>query len=246
MMQTQLATIGTDLGAVLPAWRAMAGSRPLAGLTVLVVEDSRYASEAVRLLCLRSGARIRRANCIASAQRHLSAYRPAVVIVDMGLPDGDGADLIAQLATLRPRVPVILGVSGDPDNRAAALGAGAQGFFAKPVESLAVFQQVILEALPPESRALGLRALPTEVVLPDIGALRDDLAHVLAVLRDEPAPEEVVFIARFVDGLARAARDSRLALQARKVIDAGEAATTDAVTQLQMLVEQRLREVEGI
>jgi len=245
MMQTQMmTTTGVQIGALLPAWRAMGGSRPLAGLTVLVVEDSRFASEAVRLLCLRSGARIRRADCLASARRHLATYRPAVVIVDMGLPDGDGASLIAELAALAPHAPVILGVSGDPDRAQAAFAAGAQGFLAKPVESLAVFQQAILGALPPEARPLGLRALPTEVVLPDIGALRDDLAHVVALLREEPLTDEIIFVARFVSGLARAARDHALAITAEAVL-AAEAGpnVSAAVLRLRDLVEERLAEL---
>ena len=64
--------------------------RPLLGLTVLVVEDSRFACEAMRLLCLRSGARIRRADSLKSARRHLSVYRPSIVVVDLGLPDDFG------------------------------------------------------------------------------------------------------------------------------------------------------------
>ena len=51
----------------IPLWRAAPPGRPLTGLTVLVVEDSRFASEAMRLLCLRSGARIRRADCLRTA-----------------------------------------------------------------------------------------------------------------------------------------------------------------------------------
>jgi hypothetical protein len=45
--------------------------RPRAGMTVLVVEDRRFACEARRLGCLRSGARIRRAASRKSARRHL-------------------------------------------------------------------------------------------------------------------------------------------------------------------------------
>ena len=84
----------TDLDSLAPH-HGRSQQRPLLGMTVLVVEDSRYASEALRLMCLRSGARMRRADCLGSASRHLKVYRPSVVIVDPGLPDGSGLDLIA-------------------------------------------------------------------------------------------------------------------------------------------------------
>ena len=111
-------------------------ARPLLGLTVLAVEDSRFACEALRLLCLRSGARIRRADSLRAARRHLRVYRPTVVIIDLGLPDGNGVDLIQGLSTAAPRPEVILGTSGDNFGQAEAMAAGADGFIEKPITSL--------------------------------------------------------------------------------------------------------------
>ncbi|WP_104491801.1 response regulator [Paracoccus denitrificans] len=199
--------IGAD---AFPTWRVTLPNRPLTGLTVLVIEDSRVASEAVRLLCLRSGARIRRADSIRAALRHLQTYRPGAVMVDMGLPDGDGADMIATIAKAMPRVPVILGISGDPANRDAALRAGADGFLAKPIESLALFQEAILAVLPPEARPRGLRALPDDMITADPEALRDDLAHVADVLAQADDTGAIDYIARFLAGVARSAHDRML------------------------------------
>lgn len=206
-MQNGLETLAHD---PLPAWRMSLPGRPLTGLTVLVIEDSRFASEAVRLLCLRSGARIRRADCLRSAARHLQIYRPAVMIVDMGLPDGDGASLIRQVANADPRVPVILGISGDPGLRADAMAAGADGFMEKPIESLALFQQTILSALPADARGKGLMVLPDDVIQPDASGLRDDLAHVAEILSSARDTAAVDYIARFLAGVARSAHDPAL------------------------------------
>jgi len=183
--------------------------RPLLGLTVLVVEDSRFACEALRLLCLRSGARIRRADCLRSARRHLMAYRPTAVIVDLGLPDGPGLDLIAEIAAQRPRVPVLLATSGDADGEEAALAAGADGFLPKPIESLHAFQRAILAALPFSANAPvpGPVATQGDRVHPDPIALRDDLAHVAELLGRAPEGKALDYLAQFLSGVALSAHD---------------------------------------
>jgi CheY-like chemotaxis protein len=191
--------------------------RPLMGLTILVVEDSRYASEAMRLLCLRSGARIRRADCIGSAERHLNVYRPSVAIVDLGLPDGSGLDLIARMHGLRPRVPIVLGTSGcDPEASCQeAMAAGADGFLPKPIGSLAEFQAAILNLLPAELRPPPLRAVAGGGIEPDPIAYREDLTHAIALLAlDEPPAG---YLRRFLLGVARSAHDGALEGQAQGI-----------------------------
>jgi len=204
--------------------------RPLLGLTVLVVEDSRYASEAMRLMCLRSGARIRRADCIGSAERHLNVYRPSVAIVDLGLPDGSGLDLIARMHAMRPRVPILLGTSGAEREVACAdaMAAGADGFLAKPIESLGAFQAAILGLLPAELRPRLPRLLEPGSVEPDLIALREDLTHAIALLALEDPPAG--YLRRFLLGLARSAHDGPLEGQARHIGDSLEHAERRALS----------------
>jgi CheY-like chemotaxis protein len=185
--------------------------RPLLGLTVLVVEDSRYASEAVRLLCIRSGARIRRADSLTAAHRHLQVYRPSVVIVDIGLPDGSGIDLIAELANEDPIArPVILATSGaDGENQGTdALAAGADDFLAKPITSVSAFQQSVLTHLPIDMRPSGPRLMSDEMISPDKLALNEDLTHLDDLLNS--GPEVLEYVAPFFQGLARLSGDKAL------------------------------------
>ncbi|MDJ0823627.1 MAG: response regulator [Paracoccaceae bacterium] len=185
-------------------------TRPLLGLTVLVVEDSRYACDAMRLLCLRSGARIRRADSLKSAHRHLQVYRPSVIVVDLGLPDGSGADLISELSQASPRVSVILGTSGDSFAEDVALAAGADGFLAKPIQSVVHFQNMILASLPAERQPKGLRMVSDDPVRPDPLAYRDDMAHAADVLGEENDCQTLDYVTQFLSGVARSAGDDAL------------------------------------
>jgi len=198
-----------------PNYPAPTAMRPLLGLTVLVIEDSRFACEAVRLLCLRSGARIRRADTLRAARRHLQVYRPSVVIIDIGLPDGNGSDLIRELSIASPRPEVILGTSGDDNSEAIAMEAGADGFLAKPITSLGAFQDRILSNLPDDQRPMGPRPVAQDVVEPDLIAYRDDMAHVADVLDSAKGAADthvLDYIAQFLGGVARSASDDDLVL----------------------------------
>ena len=190
--------------------KAPTARRPLLGLTILVVEDSRFACETIRLMCLRSGARVRRADSLKSARRHLKVYRPSAVVIDMGLPDGSGVDLIEELTQAMPRIGAVIGLSGDPGTEDRALAAGADGFISKPFDSLAAFQQVILDTLPEDRRPSGPRPITDDVIHPDPLAYRDDINHIANLLDDNPDEPTLDYVAQFLGGVARSAKDGDL------------------------------------
>lgn len=194
------------------------GPMPFAGLTALLVEDSRFASEGLRLMWRRGGGRLRRAETLAQARLHWRTYRPDVVIVDLGLPDGRGEDLIRELVdrdhgAAWGQPALILGLSGDPDGRVAAMAAGAGDFLEKPLPSFAQFQRLI-ELHLPHGVAGGGGADGTDILLdlhPADGlGLRDDLLQVVKLLQQAVPDSARIYIARFLIGLARTAGDCDL------------------------------------
>ncbi|TCL08842.1 CheY-like chemotaxis protein [Shimia isoporae] len=223
--------------------------RPLLGMAVLVVEDSRFASDALRMMCVRSGARIRRADSLAAAHRHLKTYMPSVVIVDLGLPDGSGTELIEELAQATPRVEVLLATSGDDFSEEAAMAAGADGFIAKPLTGLAQFQSEILSRLPKDRQPKGPRRLPEDVMEADPVALRDDLLHASDTLSTHPGDAHVVdYVAQFLSSIAHSARDDAL-LGAVKTVSAAQhsgAELAKDVSRLNDLLKHRLEETAVI
>lgn len=202
--------------------RKPTASRPLLGLTILAVEDSLFACDALRLISLRSGARLRRADCIDSARRHLQVYRPSVIVVDLGLPDGSGTELIADLAQAKPRIEVILGTSGDRFGDEMALAAGADAFLPKPVASVAAFQDAVLSCLPKDRHAPGPRLVLNEHVKADPMAYRDDLAHAASLLETPPDPGTLRYILQFLKGVAKSAEDATLLRALHAVSNAPE------------------------
>lgn len=211
---------------------------PLRGITILAVEDSRFASEALRLMCRRLGVRLRRAETIHAARSHLKLYRPTLVIVDLGLPDGRGETLIREIVMTGASAPVVLGSSADPTGRLSALAAGAEGFLDKPLESFAAFHAVLMRHLPEHIMAV---ADPDAPLAPDHLALRDDFAHAAALieagLAAGPDADSQVYLSRFVTGVARHAHDTVLAEAAE------QAATSPLATRfdhMRYLLQHRL------
>jgi CheY-like chemotaxis protein len=101
--------------------------------SVLVVDDDiAFRELAVRTLRSWGHAVVGVASTVAEALERSAELRPDTVLVDVGLPDGDGFALTQQLVNLpwRPRV-VLISSDSDGANRAAAQRAGAAGFVPK-------------------------------------------------------------------------------------------------------------------
>ena len=102
---------------------------------VLVVEDQPEVQRNLVLMvksCFPS-TDIKTANTLKEAMRHMEAsQRLRLVLVDIGLPDGSGIDLIRLVQARFPDTPMVVAtVYDDDENLFNALAAGARGYLLK-------------------------------------------------------------------------------------------------------------------
>jgi DNA-binding NarL/FixJ family response regulator len=113
--------------------------------SILVVDDDASVRGLVaRIMRSWGHAVIGEAGSVAEALACADALHPDTVLVDIGLPDGDGFSLTRQLGA-RPWAMQVVIFSSDADraNAAAADRAGAIGFFPKDELSSPAMQRLI-------------------------------------------------------------------------------------------------------
>jgi two-component system KDP operon response regulator KdpE len=99
---------------------------------VLVVEDEPPMRKFIRASLTSHGYQVVEAETVSAALMHMTSDNPALVLLDLGLPDGSGIDLTKQLREWS-RVPIIvISARGREDDKVAALDAGADDYLTKP------------------------------------------------------------------------------------------------------------------
>lgn len=137
---------------------------------VLVVDDDLVLQRALAVTLRSHGWDVATADDGATAVQRVAEAPPDVVLLDLGLPDMDGIQVIAALRTWTSTPVVVLTARHSREQTVAALDAGADDYVTKPFGV-----DVLLARL----RAAARRSTPGERggAVVEAGALRIDLAR---------------------------------------------------------------------
>lgn len=156
----------------------MSGDHPL----ILLIEDEAPIRKYLRSALEQEGYRLVEAENGRQGLAHATNQPPDVTILDLGLPDIDGLEVIQRVREWS-RVPiVILSARGQERDKVAALDAGADDYVTKPFgvgELLARLRVALRHASRADDPGRG------EATVIEIGELRLDLAARRAFLRGE-------------------------------------------------------------
>ena len=132
------------------------------GVALLLVEDDAPTRRAVAAYLEKHGYRIDEAADAREALRAWEAHRADLVLLDLGLPDLDGVEVVRRIRREATTPIVILSARGEERDKVAALEAGADDYLTKPFgteELHARIRAVLRRAAGPAADASGLLVL---------------------------------------------------------------------------------------
>jgi CheY-like chemotaxis protein len=118
---------------------ALTGLADLQGVRVLAVDDEEDALTLLRVVLETAGAEVTTVSSPLNAIERIGAVKPHVVIIDLGMPEIDGFELIRRIrhsgdADIRSRPAAALTAFARSEDRTKALRSGFEMHLAKPVD----------------------------------------------------------------------------------------------------------------
>ncbi len=139
--------------------------------TIVVIDDDRTIQMTLSAVLDRHGYAVRVGGNAAQGRKKIAEAKPDLVLLDLGLPDGDGLDVLRELKGEHPDLPVIVLTAHDSlANAIESIKQGAFHFVAKPY--------AIEELLSLCTRALDQQSLTREAA-----ALREEKKSLQTRLR---------------------------------------------------------------
>ncbi len=112
------------------------------GTRVLVVEDDPQMARFLRTTLTAHGHEVTVAGGVAAGATAAAQNPPDIILLDLGLPDGDGLELVPQLRTWTTAPIIVLSARGREDDKVAALDAGADDYLTKPFGVRELFARI--------------------------------------------------------------------------------------------------------
>jgi two-component system, OmpR family, KDP operon response regulator KdpE len=99
---------------------------------ILVIEDEPAIRNVLKVLLEAEGYRFVEADTAMRAEIEARSHKPDLLLVDLGLPDGDGLKVIRRVRSWSPVPIIVLSARTMEDQKIAALDAGADDYVTKP------------------------------------------------------------------------------------------------------------------
>lgn len=148
--------------------------------TVIVVEDEAQIRRFVRLALEAEDCRVFEADTVKRGLIESGTRQPDLLVVDLGLPDGDGTDLIRELRTWSEVPVIVLSARSAEADKVAALDAGADDYLTKPFGAAELLARVRAQL------RRRFRSAQSDSPVLQCGALRMDTARRLIERDGEP------------------------------------------------------------